>query len=124
VDTTIPVITILGSNPVTVTLGNTYNDAGATASDNYDGDITANIVTVNNVDTNTVGNYTVTYNVDDSSGNSAIEKVRNVVVEAVLEEVVIGTQTWKIRNLDIDDGLGGIYAYGGNEANVATYSLP
>jgi len=36
-------------------------------------------------------------------------------------EVVIGDQTWKIKNLDIDDGLGGIYAYNNNESNVATY---
>ena len=38
---------------------------GATASDNYDGDISADIVTVNNVDTSVIGSYTVTYNVTD-----------------------------------------------------------
>ena len=36
---------------ITVEVGTTYTDLGATASDNYDGDITADIVTVNNVDT-------------------------------------------------------------------------
>ena len=41
--------------------GTTYT---ATASDNYDGDITADIVTVNNV-TSVIGSYTVTYNVSD-----------------------------------------------------------
>lgn len=39
----------------------------------------------------------------------------------VFPEVTIGTQTWMSVNLDIDDGLGGIYAYDDNEANVATY---
>ena len=51
-----------------------YEDSGATASDNYDGDITNDIVTVNNVNRATFGTYTVTYNVSDSSGNNADQK--------------------------------------------------
>ena len=39
----------------------------------------------------------------------------------VFDEVIIGTQTWMAKNLDIDDGLGGIYAYNNDENNVATY---
>ena len=42
-----PVITLLGETEVSLELGSTYTDAGATAIDNIDGDITANIVTVN-----------------------------------------------------------------------------
>ena len=61
---------------ITVEVGSTYTDLGATASDNYDGDITADIVTVNNVDTSVIGSYTVTYNVTDSSGNAASEVTR------------------------------------------------
>ena len=69
-DTTAPVITLVGDAEITVEVGSTYTDLGATASDNYDGDITADIVTVNNVDTShVIGSYTVTYNVTDSSGN-------------------------------------------------------
>jgi len=37
------------------------------------------------------------------------------------EEITIGTQTWKVKNLDVDDGGDGIYAYDDDEANVATY---
>ena len=36
-DTTAPVITVLGSSPVTVAVGAVYTDAGATALDNIDG---------------------------------------------------------------------------------------
>ena len=39
----------------------------------------------------------------------------------VFDEVIIGTQTWMAKNLDVDDLGGGIYAYDNNEANVATY---
>lgn len=80
VDTTAPVITLLGSDPVTVALGSVYNDAGATASDNLDGDITTSIVVANSVNTAVAGTYTITYNVQDSSGNSATQVTRSVTV--------------------------------------------
>ena len=51
-----------------------------TATDNYDGDLTAAIVTVNPVDTSVLETYTVTYNVSDSSGNAAGEVTRTVEV--------------------------------------------
>ncbi|MFH1522942.1 MAG: immunoglobulin-like domain-containing protein [Patescibacteria group bacterium] len=80
VDTTAPVIALLGNNPANVEVGYQYNDAGATASDNYDGDLTANIIIINLVDINAVGAYTVTYNITDSSGNSAVAVIRTVNV--------------------------------------------
>ncbi|MEE8466003.1 MAG: immunoglobulin-like domain-containing protein, partial [Dehalococcoidia bacterium] len=77
-----PVITLLGSDPdpVVVILGGTYNDAGASAFDTLDGDITASIVTVNPVDTKIPETYTVTYNVTDASGNAALQVTRTVIV--------------------------------------------
>ena len=84
VDTTVPVITRLGEATVTIEVGTTYSDAGATALDNYDGDITEDIVTVNNVDTDVVGQYTITYNVSDSSSNAATEVTRTVNIESNL----------------------------------------
>ena len=88
VDTILPVITLLGDNPVSIKVGSTYTDAGATASDNYDGDLTSSITTVNNVNLNTVGTYTVTYNVNDANSNSAQEVTRtvNVVSNLSVEE--------------------------------------
>ena len=84
VDTTIPVITLLGDNPVTLEVGDTYTDAGATATDTYDGDITSSIVTISNVDTAVVGTYEVVYNVSDANGNAAVEVIRTVNVEDAL----------------------------------------
>nr|WP_246615964.1 immunoglobulin-like domain-containing protein [Aquimarina litoralis] len=79
-DSTVPVITLLGSPTVTVEAGSSYTDAGATASDTLDGDITADIVVVNPVNTSVLGTYTVTYNVEDASSNSAVEVTRTVNV--------------------------------------------
>ena len=76
-DDTIPVITLTGSD-VSQEVGGSYTDAGATALDNIDGDITSNIATVNPVDPSTVGVYTVTYNVSDAAGNPAVEVTRTV----------------------------------------------
>ncbi len=44
VDTTVPVITLVGANPQTIEVGSSYAELGATASDNYDGDLTGSIV--------------------------------------------------------------------------------
>ena len=79
-DITPPEITLQGSSNMIVTVGDTYTDSGATATDNVEGDISHMIVTDNQVDTTTTGFYTVTYNVSDTAGNSAEEVTRHVNV--------------------------------------------
>lgn len=82
-DTTIPVITLVGSANINLNVGDTYNEQGATATDNYDGNITSNIIIGGDtVDTNTAGTYIVTYNVSDAAGNAANEVTRTVNVIA------------------------------------------
>ncbi len=92
-----PVITILGNNPETVVVGDTYSDAGATASDTEDDDATLTITTTNNVDTTTPGSYTVDYSVTDSDGNTTMEsRTVNVVLsdsKATQMSIVIDTLT-------------------------------
>jgi hypothetical protein len=80
VDKISPVITILGNDSETMVVGSVYIDAGATAFDEVDGDITVNIITVNLVDTAVPGTYTVTYNVSDAKGNAAMQMTRTVNV--------------------------------------------
>jgi len=86
-DTTPPVITLIGSANVSVTQGDNYTDEGATATDNVDGDLTSSISVSGNVDTATIGNYTLTYSVSDSSGNSA-SATRNVEVTEINPDLV------------------------------------
>jgi hypothetical protein len=68
VDTTAPVITLNGSNPMTVACGSGYVEPGATANDACDGSVT--VVITGSVLTSK-GTYTVTYKATDSSGNTA-----------------------------------------------------
>ena len=79
-DITPPTITLNGDAFVTVYQNSNYVDAGATAIDDVDGNLTANIVTTNSVDTTQLGTYSVKYNVTDSSNNQAVEVVRTVKV--------------------------------------------
>ena len=88
VDTTKPVITLIGSSSITLSPFAAYTDAGATATDNIDGVITSRIVTVNPVNTSILGTYLVTYNVSDTAGNAAVQKVRTVKVVDTIRPVV------------------------------------
>ena len=79
-DQTAPVITLLGSNPMSVNKGSTFADPGTTVSDNVDTGLTATVT--GSVDTTTIGSYTLTYNVSDTAGNAAIAVTRTVNVVA------------------------------------------
>jgi hypothetical protein len=81
-DAVAPVITLNGESAVNVPSGSAYNDAGATAADNIDGDISTRVVVNNPVNTAVVGAYTVTYNVQDFAGNPATQVTRTVNVTA------------------------------------------
>jgi hypothetical protein len=82
-DVVAPVITMLGSSPLNIRIGSVYSDAGATASDDVDGDVSGNIavtVTPGVVSTAVAGTYIVHYNVEDAAGNDANEIIRTVNV--------------------------------------------
>ena len=71
IDIIAPVITILGEANVSIVQNTTYVDAGATATDNVDGDLTSIIVTSGSVNVGVEGVYTITYSVSDVAGNIA-----------------------------------------------------
>ena len=83
-DGTVPVIVVLGLNPINWALDFPYVDAGAIAYDiTLEGDtvnITNRITTTNNVNVAVEGDYEVKYNVSDESGEHAVEKIRLVKV--------------------------------------------
>lgn len=89
-----PTLTLIGNSSITLVKGSgTYTDAGATAMDGG-GDVTDQIVVSGGpVDTNTVGTYTLTYNVSDASGNAATPVTRTIVIEAVVNVPPVITLT-------------------------------
>ncbi len=74
-DTTAPVITLTGENPQTVIFGEDYIELSATTDD---GSIV--VIDASSVNTNQLGQYMVTYNATDASGNVATQITRVVHV--------------------------------------------
>ena len=73
-----------GVEDKTITVGDKFDPkAGVTASDDTDGDVTANLTVTGNVDTTRPGKYELTYSVSDAAGNRA-EVKRIITVNPVM----------------------------------------
>lgn len=95
--TTTEAVTTVDQDPVfnnvgdlTVVKGGTLSVESITATDPEDGDLTANInVDASTLDTNIVGEYTITLTVEDSAGNTAsVDVTVNVVYDPALVTLV------------------------------------
>jgi hypothetical protein len=89
-DTTCPTLALKGKGLISLEAGvSSYTDAGASAKDNMDGDISAQVKTVGSVNTKKPGTYILQYTVKDSSNNAQCKKVsRKVVVKDTLPPVI------------------------------------
>lgn len=70
-DTLPPEITLNGEANIQLDVGSEYVEAGATVQDNIDGELDVTIE--GDVDTNAVGEYTLSYTATDSAGNGKTE---------------------------------------------------
>ncbi len=96
-----PQIHLQGSANITMQAGEAYPEPGYTATDNYDGDITAK-VTVSGLDRYIAGTYTVVYTVTDAYGNTA-QATRTVTVQPVRQPETVQPGS-KTIYLTFDDG--------------------
>ncbi|MGN1051999.1 MAG: immunoglobulin-like domain-containing protein, partial [Candidatus Scatosoma sp.] len=80
-DTIIPTISLRGDERVQIKLGETYQEAGVTISDNFSSNLEA--VITGSVKTYIVGSYILKYTATDSSGNTASVERIVVVVDDV-----------------------------------------
>ena len=76
----LPTLTIVGDSNITLKIGESYIEKGATATDKSDGDITNKIMISGSVNTTKAGTYTVTYKVKNSK-NLEVTKQRVVIVK-------------------------------------------
>ena len=86
IDNTAPVITVNGTD-VQIERGTEYIDDGATTDD-------GTVVVIDNSSLNVdgVGKYTITYDANDSAGNVAVQKTRNVeVIDRTAPEINIAS---------------------------------
>jgi hypothetical protein len=63
-------VTLRGSAAMQITVGDTFTDPGATATDDVDGDLASHITVLGTVDAATAANYTLTYSATDAAGNT------------------------------------------------------
>ena len=101
-----PVMALNGSSTVTVELGTTYSEQGASAE-------TYAVTISGNVNTNVVGDYVVTYSAKDGAGNAASIS-RLVQVRDTTAPVVTVTGT------DVTHELGDVYVEAGATATDAS----
>ncbi|MCH3962554.1 MAG: polysaccharide deacetylase family protein [Solobacterium sp.] len=99
-----PEITLSGGNEVTIYLGNVWTDEYS-AIDDSDDDVTAKVTIEGSVDTDTIGDYTLTYTVSDTHDHTA-QAQRIVHVTQPPVNVQYGTADAKAIYLTFDDGPG------------------
>ena len=75
-----PEITLNGDKTITLNINGKFEDKGAKAKDNKDGDLTNKIIKEGKVDTSKVGTYKITYTVEDSAKNKA-SITRTIIVK-------------------------------------------
>ena len=90
--TSVPTIQAGVNNTLTLTVGDTYTELGATATDDVDGILTDKIITTGIPNTNVAGTYTITYTVPDTSGNIGTA-TRTVVVKTPAPPPVVTPPT-------------------------------
>lgn len=103
-DTEPPVITLIGSEHMTMRVGETYSEPGYTAADQIDGDLSGQVLVEHQIDSRKPGVYDVIYTVEDQGGNQAAAK-RTVTVVSPLSDPSNNSGD-KIIYLTFDDGPG------------------
>ena len=84
IDTSGPVIGMVGSNPTYLDMYSKYIEKGAAAFDNMDGDVTSKLSISGSVNMEVAGTYTITYSVTDVSKNRGLAARSVIVVDQFL----------------------------------------
>ena len=97
---------MLGDNPASVVVGGVYTDAGATAADLVDGNVSTGItITSLPIDTSTAGTQFVDYAVTDAAGNTGQASRTVNVVEAGAVLTVTAISPSSINRADLPGGV-------------------
>ncbi|MBE6148898.1 MAG: DUF5011 domain-containing protein [Firmicutes bacterium] len=92
-----PVINLKGETNIVLNKYYNYEEPGYEASDNLDGDLTESVKVVSNVDTSTLGTYSVKYSLSDKAGNkTVVERSVEIVDNNILSNPV---STFRLNGL-------------------------
>ena len=110
-----PVIHLIGASEIVLYVSDTYEELGAEAVDDMDGDISKDIVISTDLNTQKVGRYTVTYSVSDEVNNNA--SISRMVIVKVNQDdlnstmIVDSSRTDTFILLHDDTPSGAYYTY-------------
>ena len=96
-----PELILNGGEAIIIGAGQPFQDPGFTATDNVDGDLTAQVQVSGQVDIYAPGDYELVYTVTDSWGNTTTV-VRKVTVDVHMKNPMV--PTGKVIYLTFDDG--------------------
>jgi PKD repeat protein len=107
IDADAPVIALNGTDTVTIEVNTSYTESGTTESDNYDTNLKVEITS--NLDTSSIGTYTINYCVTDNDGNGPICVERTVIVEDTQTPIISlngnATETVEVFTVYTDAGV-------------------
>lgn len=123
VDTTAPVVTLNGANPLTVVVGSPFVDPGATANDSCGGPLAVSVS--GSVNTAVVGSYVLTYSATDTSGNTgSTTRTVNVVYNFTGFFSPVSNQPF-INEVKAGQGIPIKFSLGGNQGlNIFAAGYP
>ena len=123
-DITKPVINLIGNNPLTIQLNETYSEPGANVTDNYDQSISA--IISGTVNTLQPGTYIRTYSATDSSGNTETV-TRTVIVQNNIKPIItingVNPVTLQVGQPYTDLGATAVDALGANVNVTSTNNI-
>ncbi|WP_225413370.1 immunoglobulin-like domain-containing protein [Stigmatella hybrida] len=113
-DTVAPVITLKGPPSDTYECGGQYIDPGATAADACAGDLTGHIVATRSPVPGQPGSFTITYSVQDPSGNKAVAPATRMVREGGIQVRLSDFNVFLFEDYTLGSDVEGRVAAGGN----------
>jgi len=107
VDSTPPVVTLIGDNPQVIIQGSSYVELGAYAVDNHDGNISSVYIYIDasDVDTSTEGDYNVSYIAYDNSQNASAFVYRTVSVTTIANDCIEVVPSFLYNIVETDQTL-------------------
>jgi hypothetical protein len=124
IDSTPPMLTLNGANPMTVECHTSFVDPGGNASDNCAGNLTGAIAVAGSVEPNVVGDYALAYSVSDGNGNlSSVQRlvqVRDTIAPTITmntnQQMPFSPANHQYRTISVVDFV--LSASDGCDANV------
>lgn len=103
-----PIITLIGPDTVRIEKGTAYNETAYTTYTGFDateGDLTPIVKTATDFDANAPGIYTYTFDLQDASGNNAVQRKRVIIVVLDKTKPVLTLTGANPMTVNVEDGV-------------------